>query len=381
MKRQTIRRKTVIRKRAGSQATKQPSAKIKKRWKSIDLKRKSLRYRGLRSALLEKNWINRAYAAGEQQAVHQPLDMAKSEAEKKKIVNHLWSQWFLSSPKKISWKLYVGAARSFLQGFSKKSGMIPPDWVLVPTLKSVGAIITVMNEEKTISDVMQQLGRLPLDEIIVVVNGSTDDSFNRVRNESNAIIVHYPQPLGHDVGRAIGAKAAESDILLFLDGDFSIAAEDLVPFIYGIHQGLDVALNNISPYLRLFSSWDSVSMLKEFVNRSMGRADLGANSLTAVPHALSRKAVEAIGCKNLVVPPKAQMIAIRQGLSIGSPVSVDVITKNRIRNTNVGHRNQVARMIIGDHLEAVRTATALAGKRLSFQDRTRNRSLGGLNDN
>ncbi len=36
-------------------------------------------------------------------------------------------------------------------------------------------------------------------------------------------IIEYNERLGHNVGRAIGALEATGDILLFIDGDFSVS--------------------------------------------------------------------------------------------------------------------------------------------------------------
>ncbi|CAM4080796.1 glycosyltransferase [Paenibacillus alkaliterrae] len=243
----------------------------------------------------------------------------------------------------------------------------------MPTNRSVAAIVSVMNEEATIVSVLEQLQRLPLNEIIVVVNGSRDRTLEKARQHSQAMIVYYPDPLGHDVGRAIGAKLSHSDILLFLDGDFAVRAEDLVPFIHAVDQGTDIALNNITPYLPSFSHWDSVTIMKRFLNLSLNRSDLHANSMTAVPHAMSRAVVEQIGYSELMVPPKAQVRAIMAGLRIAAPASVNVVSKNKMRKNNRGMDNPVARMIVGDHVEAVELAMQHTGNRLNFPDKVRKR--------
>jgi glycosyltransferase involved in cell wall biosynthesis len=250
-------------------------------------------------------------------------------------------------------------------------------FVPVPTRQSLAAIVTVMNEERTLPDVLEQLNRLPLDEIVVVMNGTTDGSFSVARRASNAVIVHFPQPLGHDVGRAVGAKLARSDLLLFLDGDIPVGAEQLVPFVAVLAAGADIALNDISPNIGPFGERDAVTVMKEFLNRALGRPDLQANSLTAVPHAMSRKALETIGYKNLIVPPLAQSIAIRRGLKIECAASVDVVTRNRIKTWNAGDNNPVSRLIVGDHVEALSALTREAGSRLDFPDSMRVRRAAG----
>ncbi|MNJ58123.1 hypothetical protein D3C77_537440 [compost metagenome] len=68
----------------------------------------------------------------------------------------------------------------------------------------------------------------------------------------------------------------------------------------------------------------------------------------------------------MIVPPKAQATAIVQGLAIQAPRSVDVVKRNRIRGGNVGAGNEVARLILGDHMEAFKTVMEMQGIRLNM---------------
>lgn len=317
------------------------------------------------------NWCKRAYAAG-CYAASTIGNTSVPYTELHKVVNQRWNDWY-SSIQRLPWTMYHSAASQFIAGYCQHSGQYTNKWVLIPTNKTVSVIVTVMNEKDTIPSILEQLHRLPLHEIIFVLNGSTDESFEIIRNQSWATIIHYHHPLGHDVGRAIGAKLSESDILLFLDGDFPVYAEHLVPFIASVEQGMDIALNNITPYLGMFSDRDDVTTLKEFVNMSMEKEELEANSLTAIPHAMSRHAAQVIGYSNLAIPPKAQVIAINKGLKLSTQVQVDVITRNKIRKRNVGANNIVSEMIIGDHIEAMKAAMNSKGSRLSYPDHIRNR--------
>jgi len=315
-------------------------------------------------------WQSKAFAAGSHAA--STCSLTEEGASRARLVNERWYAWYRTI-RRLPWPLYHAAASRFAEGFGK--GWNLDHYVWLPTQKRVAAILTVMNEKDTISSVLAQLSRIPLHEIIIVVNGSNDGTLETIRRSSQAIIVHYREALGHDVGRAIGAKLAEADILLFLDGDFPIMAEQLMPFVDAIERGYDIALNDLSPYIGVFAHRDDVTAIKEFVNRSLARPDLGANSLTAIPHAIRKDAAQKIGYTNLSVPPKAQAIAIGQGLKICSPASVNVFASNRLRGHNVGRSNAVADLIIGDHIEALRTALHGQGKRLSYADRIRDRSI------
>ncbi|WP_152396967.1 glycosyltransferase family 2 protein [Paenibacillus guangzhouensis] len=251
--------------------------------------------------------------------------------------------------------------------------VIPATPKFDPPTRTVSAILSVCNEEDSLEAVLHELMKLQVHEIILVMNGCTDRSYDIARKVPIAKIIHYPDPIGHDVGRAIGAKMAVSDILLFLDGDIPIPAHALAPFVHAVQAGVDVALNDITPYLSTFDRRDALSHCKEFLNRSLGRGDLKVNSMTAVPHALSRRALETIGYPHLMVPPKAQAIAIMRGLRVEVCCSVNVIERNKTRQINVGHVNPVAELIIGDHLEAIREAIDVLGSRMSLPDHSRKR--------
>ncbi|MBD3920047.1 glycosyltransferase family 2 protein [Paenibacillus sp. PR3] len=239
----------------------------------------------------------------------------------------------------------------------------------------VSAVVTVLNEEETLPLVLRELGKLPLEETIVVLNGCTDSSLSIARSFPQATVVHYTEKLGHDVGRSIGAKLTKSDIVLFVDGDIPIGADRLKRFIAAIAQGTDVALNDISPFLPLFRDWDEVTKMKAFLNLSLGRPDLRANSMTCVPHAMSRRAIERIGSGLLAVPPKAQAAAIEAGLHVRTAASVNVLQSNRLRQSNVGKDNEVSRLIIGDHIEALKYAMNAGGNRLTNEDSGRRRHV------
>lgn len=218
---------------------------------------------------------------------------------------------------------------------------------------SLSVIISARNEEHTLGRLLKQVSRLEPAEIIVVLNGCTDNSYPISRLHPQAIIVHCPESVGHDVGRAIGAKLSRGDILLFLDGDMVILASQLAHFVAAVDDGIDVALNDLNPLLPTFGLYDDVSRSKLFLNYVLGRVDLGVSSMTAVPHALSRRALETIGYRELMVPPKAQALSILEKLRVEKVETVDVIRHNRLRRANTGAGNAMEQLITGDHAEAL----------------------------
>lgn len=229
----------------------------------------------------------------------------------------------------------------------------------------LSVIVSAMNEERTLPRVLEETAKLRAAETIVVLNGCTDTSFERARRCREAVIVHMPEAAGHDVSRAIGARLARGDILLFVDGDIPIPAAKLKPFVRAVADGADVALNDIDPLLPPFRRSDAVTRSKQFLNLALGRDGLGAASMTAVPHAISRRALDTVGAAALMVPPKAQAIAIAEGLRVVSPATVNVIRGNRKRGAgNTGAGNPVAALIAGDHAEALQEAMDRLGRRM-----------------
>lgn len=268
-------------------------------------------------------------------------------------------------PRDLPITALIAVSKAYRRGYANASG-VASLWIPLSLRGRASAIVTASNEEKTLPDVLAELRKLPLQEIIVVLNGCNDGSFAAVDRDPRITRLNFPERLGHDVGRALGAAAATGEILLFTDGDICVAAEDMAAFLIAVDRGSDLALNDLSPYIPPFPLQDEVTRCKAFLNYSLGRPELKANSLTAVPHAISRRVVETVGTKSLIVPPKAQALALARGLTASAPISVDVIRKNRVRSSNSGAGNAVAQMIIGDHVEALAAVMKTEGVRLRY---------------
>ncbi|MGZ7440723.1 glycosyltransferase [Paenibacillus sp. TH7-28] len=305
----------------------------------------------------------KAVEAGAHAAI---LDGAQGPPATPERLQQSFQDWYLEHvPADLSYREILPLALAFSKGYADVSGLANP-WIPLPLKEGVSAIVTASNEEKTLSNVLSELCKLPFKEIIVVLNGCSDGSFTAVERDPRVTKLNFPERLGHDIGRAIGAAAASEPILLFTDGDMVLPAEDLAAFLIAVDQGMDIALNDLSPYLPSFPQQDEVTRCKTFLNQALGRPDLKANSLTAVPHAISRRALQTVGTGALIVPPKAQALALARGLAVGAPHSVDVVRKNRIRSGNTGAGNGVAQMIIGDHIEALDAVMQTEGVRLRY---------------
>lgn len=321
---------------------------------------------------IHHEWERRAYRSG----VHWSLYISEYDSPSwHKWVNVLWNDWVERADfKAINTEQYIRVGRQFILGCLSQS---PPRYdgqIVWPTTKHIAVVLCVQNEDETLTALLEQLRLLPFHETILVINGSTDNSYDIARAHPTAQIVFYREALGHDVGRAIGAQRSRSDAVLFLDADMVVAAKHLLPFLYAFEQKYDIVLNDISPHLGTFATWDSVTTLKQFLNIALMRPELKMNSLTAIPHLLSKEAICTIGAAHLAVPPVAQAIAIQSELRIGKVRGPNVIATNKVRVQNNGAKNLVAELIIGDHVEALTTQMKTRGDRLVFVDLIRDRT-------
>jgi hypothetical protein len=243
-----------------------------------------------------------------------------------------------------------------------------------PDTPVVSVIIPVMNERKTIAAVVREARRVhPSSEVIVVANGSRDGSA-RIASRSGARVYSYPEPLGHDVGRSIGASKARGSVLLFIDGDMVIRARELRPFVRAIESGeVDVALNDYDGPINKLRV-HGVVLAKYALNAMLRRIDLGGASMTAVPHAISRRGLETIGTEALSVPPLAHAKAASKGLTVRTVHYVPVGAMNKPRLSRE-RKQSIEPLIVGDHLEAVEWLVSQHGDRGGCEEIQRQREL------
>lgn len=245
----------------------------------------------------------------------------------------------------------------------------------------VSVVIPVHNEASTLSKVLAEVKKLEPYEIIIVDNGSTDGT-KEIALQHHCRVIYYNHSLGNDVGRAIGAREAKGEIVLFLDGDIVMKSEELYPFIKGIQQGHQIVLNNLtwSVYLKVRPHYTTVG--KYMLNRYLNKKEFVVGSLIAIPHAISREVIEKLGWWNLADPALFQAMAMSRGVDISDMASVDVIYTNKVRPVHTGTSPdspypKATSRIMGDHLLALQYITETYGKRGGFSEGNRDREFIG----
>jgi len=97
---------------------------------------------------------------------------------------------------------------------------------------TIKALIPAFNEEKTIGDIIDVLNKVPrIKEIIVVDDGSIDNTFQRAKNHG-ATVIKLPENKGKGAALQEGISHVDTDIILLLDGDLiGLKAEHIYKLI------------------------------------------------------------------------------------------------------------------------------------------------------
>jgi len=100
---------------------------------------------------------------------------------------------------------------------------------------TVTVIIPALNEAGNIAELVAAVLAQNVAQIVVVDNGSTDDTGASARAAGALVVREDRRGYGHAC--AAGVAAADGDILVFLDGDFSFLPEELPRLIEPIQRG------------------------------------------------------------------------------------------------------------------------------------------------
>jgi glycosyltransferase involved in cell wall biosynthesis len=96
---------------------------------------------------------------------------------------------------------------------------------------SVSVIIPVYNEAETVAEIIKEItGLYPEFEVIVINDGSTDETGERAK-EAGALVYSHPYNIGNGAAIKSGIRIASGDILVFMDGDGQHDPKDLAAML------------------------------------------------------------------------------------------------------------------------------------------------------
>ncbi len=109
-------------------------------------------------------------------------------------------------------------------------------------MSSLSIVIPAKNEGGAIGDVVAAaVKEYPEAEIIVVDDGSTDNTADAAR-DAGAKVIQHPESLGNGAAVKAGARAASGDIIAFMDGDGQHSAQEFGHLLKKLDEGFDMAI-------------------------------------------------------------------------------------------------------------------------------------------
>lgn len=103
-------------------------------------------------------------------------------------------------------------------------------------------VIPAKNEGAAIGPVVER-ARAHFDAVeIIVVDDGSDDNTAAVAADAGAIVISHPESLGNGAAIKTGARAANGELIAFMDGDGQHDAAELAPLVRKLDEGFDMAI-------------------------------------------------------------------------------------------------------------------------------------------
>lgn len=102
----------------------------------------------------------------------------------------------------------------------------------------VSIVIPCFNEEETVEKIINRVKRIPIEkEVIVVDDGSTDRSFEKIKGIKGIKVIRHEKNKGKGAAIKTGIKYSTGDIFIVQDADLELNPEEIPNIINPIVKG------------------------------------------------------------------------------------------------------------------------------------------------
>lgn len=106
----------------------------------------------------------------------------------------------------------------------------------------LSVVLPAKNESEAIGETIRTIHSLGIvDEILVINDGSTDTT-QQVAEQAGAIVISHPYSKGNGAAIKTGARAAQGDIIVFMDADGQHNPQDIPRLLQKIEDGYDLVV-------------------------------------------------------------------------------------------------------------------------------------------
>jgi len=110
------------------------------------------------------------------------------------------------------------------------------------SIPPISIVLPAKNEASNIEPVLIKLIQLyPTAEIIVIDDGSTDDTVT-ICSKHSVKVVSHPYSMGNGAAIKTGARTATNDIIVFMDADGQHNPEDVVKLVEKMQEGYEMVI-------------------------------------------------------------------------------------------------------------------------------------------
>lgn len=104
-------------------------------------------------------------------------------------------------------------------------------------MKALSVIVPAKNESRGLDGMLPRLRRLYPEAQVVVVDDGSDDDTAEVARGHGAEVISHPYPMGNGAAIKSGARAAEGEVLVMMDGDGQHRPEEIAPLLERLDEG------------------------------------------------------------------------------------------------------------------------------------------------